>query len=283
MNYRHAFHAGNHADVLKHAVLAWVIAHLKRKPAPFALLDTHAGAGVYDLESEEAARSPEYRDGVGRVWNLDTPELAALNEAWLSVNPDGRLRFYPGSPAVSLALMRPNDRLIACELHRPTFEALRSAVGRDGRAQLHARDGFAALKALLPFPEKRGLVMIDPPYEDRAAELNRTIEAMQSGLKRFGHGVWIWWRPVKSLSEIDAADEALLHGSKTEALRADLAVDAIHLDGGLAGSSLLVINPPFGLEAALRSLLPVLAHTLARSPHASWRVRTFNAQSSERA
>ena len=277
MNYRHAFHVGNHADILKHATLALCLDHLRRKATPFAVMDTHAGRGLYALDGEEAQRSPEWRDGILRLWDwADAPrDLQPLLGAIGAANVDARLHAYPGSPLQALAGMRPEDRLIACELHPEEAGALRRRLGDDLRAQVHQRDGFEAMSALLPPPERRGLVLIDPPYEDRDLDMARSIKALKRALPRFGYATYIWWRPLKDLREIERADAELMSGRVVKALRADLAVDKATLDGRLVASSLLVINPPFTLERQLRALLPPLSARFAQSEAAGWRVEAF--------
>lgn len=273
MNYRHAFHVGNHADILKHATLALALEHLRRKATPFAVMDTHAGRGLYALDGEEAQRSPEWRDGIGRLWDWpDAPaEFAPLRAALAAANGE-TLSAYPGSPLQALAGMRAGDRLIACELHPEEAGALRRRLAHDPRAQVHQRDGFEAMAALLPPPERRGLVLIDPPYEDRDLDMSRSIKALKLALTRFGYATYIWWRPLKDLREIEAADAELLSGRVVKALRADLAVDKATPEGRLVASSLLVINPPFPLTDQLGALLPALSARLALSDAAGWRV-----------
>lgn len=269
MNYRHAFHAGNHADVLKHLALTYALAHLRKKPAPFAVLDTHAGVGRYDLSSEEAVRSPEWQDGIGKLsgWTDAPAPVRAYLEMLAPPNPDGALRFYPGSPALVAAALRENDRLAACELHDDDAAALKRLFARDGRVQVHQRDGWEAMGALLPFPERRGLVLIDPPYE-ALDEMARSIEALKTALQRFGHATYLWWRPLKAEHRLAAADAEF---AQVPALRADLWVDDPARTTRLAGSSLLVLNPPFGLDAALRESLPAMAARLSAGAH-GWRV-----------
>ncbi|GAM96428.1 hypothetical protein U91I_00047 [alpha proteobacterium U9-1i] len=272
MNYRHAFHAGNHADVLKHLALVYCLAHLKRKQSPFAVLDTHAGIGLYDLDSSEAERSPEWRHGIARLhhWpDAPTPVRAYL-DAVAAFNPDGGARFYPGSPALIAHALRDDDLLIACELHGEDSETLRARFARQTNVRVHARDGWEALTALLPPPRTRGLVLIDPPYEE-PDELERAARALGPALKRFGHGVFVWWRPLKSESALQRADSEVQAQGEREILRADLWVDTPRPDGKLTGSSLLVINPPYGLDAALREALPLLAARMAMGK-AAWRV-----------
>ncbi|MBL8558331.1 MAG: 23S rRNA (adenine(2030)-N(6))-methyltransferase RlmJ [Hyphomonadaceae bacterium] len=277
MNYRHAFHAGNHADVLKHVCLSLVIDHLKHKAAPFAVMDTHAGRGAYALDGQEAQRSPEWRGGVGRIWDwANAPAaMAPFLDALRGANPDGELHAYPGSPLIALAGMREQDRLIACELHPEEAGVLRRRLSDDPRAQVHQRNGFEAMGALLPFTERRGLVLIDPPYEDRDHETIQTIRALRAALDRFGHGVYMWWRPVKDVRETDMADQELFHGRTLKTLRVDLAVDRVDPEGRLVASSVLIVNPPYTLAPALAELMPALSERLAATPAAGWRMETM--------
>jgi len=273
VNYRHAFHVGNHADVLKHAVLLFCLEALKRKPTPFGVLDTHAGVGLYDLWSDEALRSPEWRRGVARVieWNDPPPLIARYLEAIRAYNADGGLRTYPGSPALIVRALREGDTLATCELHPEDYAALRNALPRVGNVNVHHRDGWEALGALLPPAQKRGLVLIDPPYE-APDELQRGARALGPALQRFGHGMYVWWRPMKSEAALNAADaEVRAQGAKAM-LRVDLWIDAPKLEDKLVGSSLLLINPPYGLEAELREALPKLSELMSTGA-AGWRVK----------
>jgi|CXWL01.1.fsa_nt_gi 23S rRNA (adenine2030-N6)-methyltransferase len=272
MNYRHAFHAGNHADVLKHVALLFCLDALRRKPAPFAVLDTHAGRGSYDLSADEAARSPEWRGGIGRLWGQSSaPAPVARYLEAVKTHTGDDLKLYPGSPALIAACLRADDVLMACELHPEDCAALRRSSAHAPNVHVHARDGWEALGALVPPPQRRGLVLIDPPYE-KPDELTRAARALGPALKRFAHGTYLWWRPLKSESALAAVDaEARAQGAKAM-LRADLWIDAPRADGKLVGSSLLVINPPFGLEAALREALPTLAAWLAAGA-SGWRLR----------
>ncbi len=276
MNYRHAFHAGNHADVLKHAILLFCLQALRRKHTPFALLDTHAGRGSYDLTGEEAQRSPEWRGGIGRLWTWPEPPalVARLLSAVRDFNADGELKTYPGSPALMAAALREHDVLTACELHPEEHAALKQSFARSANVQVHARDGWEALGALLPPPQKRGLVLVDPPYEE-PDELARAARALGPALQRFGHGMYLWWRPLKSESALASADaEALTQGARAS-LRADFWVNTPQPEGKLLGSSVLAINPPFGLEAELRDALPALAEWLAAGK-SGWCLRAGN-------
>lgn len=271
MNYRHAFHAGNHADVLKHLILVYGLAHLGRKAAPFAVLDTHAGAGLYDLDSEEARRSPEWADGVGRLrdWRDAPPLIAAYLEAVAAFAHAGA-NLYPGSPSLIASALRDADVLMACELHPEEASALRRRFAAAGNVQVHGRDGWEALNALLPPAAPRGLVLIDPPYEE-PGELERGARDIAAALKRFAHGVFLWWRPMKDEAALARADnEIRAHGARA-LLRADLWVDTPRREGKLTGSSVLIINPPYGLAEGLAEALPPLAAKLSQGAH-GWRL-----------
>jgi 23S rRNA (adenine2030-N6)-methyltransferase len=273
MNYRHAFHAGNHADVFKHIVLLACLTHLRKKPGAFAALDTHGGRGQYDLEGSEAARSPEWRDGIGRLWDWeDAPDaVSALRDAVVRLNADGALRLYPGSPALIRAGLRPTDRLIACELHEEDGAALKSLFRADPHAQIHQRDGYEALGALTPFSERRGLVLIDPPYEAEG-ELARAGNAIAEAVAHFETGIFLWWRPLKDGVALDRTDSELGQRIARPILRADLSVAAPAPIGKLTASSLLLINPPYGLDEILQETLPALTDRLATGAGAGWRV-----------
>jgi len=267
MNYRHAFHAGNHADVLKHiTLLAWIDA-LLAKAAPVFVLDTHAGRGHYALDAEAAARTGEGQAGIGRLWGrrglpAAVQRLCALVAA---ENPDGRLRHYPGSPRLVLAALRAQDRLAACEIQPDEAAALKAAIAHDGRAAVHVRDGYDAIRALLPPQEKRGLVLIDPPYETQEAEYPKVIDAVRTALERWPTaGVAVWY-PIKQ--------RRTLHGFFRQAtllaprglLCAELLVRPDDSPLRLNGSGMLLFHPPWKLDAALAPALPVLAQRLGET------------------
>lgn len=267
MNYRHAFHAGNHIDVFKHAVLTLVLAHLRRKPRPFAVLDTHAGLGAYDLSADEAVRTGEAAAGVGRIFGAalrSAPDYAAaLGEA----NPDG-LAVYPGSPDLVQRALRPGDRLVACELHPADAASLRARYRTDPRISVHERDGFAAVKALLPPPEKRGLVLIDPPYE-RRDDAAAAADAVATGLARFPGGIFCVWYPVKDRAIGDALAAAA--AGWPAALRAEFL--PYPPDGArLAGGGLLFANAPFRIDAGIAAVVAELAPLLAPDGGATHRI-----------
>ena len=283
MNYRHAFHAGNFADVLKHAVLALCIEHLKKKPKPFRYIDSHSGIGAYDLASDEARRSPEWTDGIARLLSAAPPAdagcaLAPLLDTVRAMNPDGALAAYPGSPELAARLMRENDRLQLCELHPEDARTLDRRYARDGRVKVETRDGYKALRAVLPPREKRGLVLIDPPFEHRD-EMAHMAEAAMGALNAWPTGTFIFWRPLKDLWAAERFDvgfaEWLIEEkgfTPEKILRADLWVRDLESEGKLAGAGVVVINPPFTLEADLLVALPYLSALMARDSQAGWRL-----------
>ena len=282
MNYRHAFHAGNFADVVKHAILALCLEHLGSKDKPYRVIDTHAGIGAYDLTSDEAARSPEWVEGIGRILGADMPDdVAAALKPYLdllaAMNP-GALTEYPGSPEISARIARPVDRIQLCELHEADARTLERRYARDGRVKVEHRDGYKALTGLVPPKEKRGLVLIDPPFEDRD-ELAHMAEAVMPALKKWPTGTYVFWRSLKNLWAADRFDNGLAEWLITEQgfepekiLRADLWIRDLASEGKLAGAGVIIINPPWQLEEKLLALLPWLAETLAQGDGYGWRL-----------
>ena len=261
MNYRHAYHAGNHIDVFKHAVLVMLLEHLRKKPKPFTVLDTHAGAGRYDLRSLEAGKTGEAADGIGRVIDRDLPAAAAYLDLVRRLNPGG-LATYPGSPAVIEAFLRDDDRLIACELHPEEAAKLRRAFRDDPRVAVHHRDGYEAIGAFVPFPSRRGLVFIDPPYEkdDRDA-YPRLAARMNAGLKKWPGGIFAAWYPLKDRNGI-AAVRAGYAATNPPTLAAEFLREPI--DGvAFAGGGMLIANPPYGLAERLTTFGRELAEAFA--------------------
>lgn len=283
MNYRHAFHAGNFADVLKHAVLAFCVRRLGVKDKPFFALDSHAGIGWYDLDSDQAQRSPEWRDGLGRLWESSIPEAAAgllapYLDAVRALNTSGRLQRCPGSPAILAELARPQDRVRLCELHPEDARTLSLRFETDGRATVEERDGYQAIRALLPPAERRGLAIVDPPFEAKD-EMVKLARAAKDGLERWGAGTFIFWRPLKDLWSAERFDAGLAAWLITERelepekiLRADLWVRELGSEGPLAGAGVVIVNPPYGLEEGLLAALPWLAELLAQGEGAGWRL-----------
>jgi len=274
MNYRHAYHAGNFADVLKHVVLVAALDHLGRKPAPYCYMDTHAGRGDYPLGAAETQRAGEFREGISRL--LDAPGAPPLAARYLALVKelgveDGTLVRYPGSPRLALALLRPQDRAVLCELEPREADALRTLMRRESRAAVHERDGYEAMAALVPPREKRGLVLIDPPYEepDEYERLERTLLA---ALTRWPLGIYAAWYPIK---HGDLSGRFLARMAATgvrRQLAVELTVERDDLPGGLNGTGVLIVNPPYRLDGELRETLPWLQPKLAREGRGRFRV-----------
>jgi 23S rRNA (adenine2030-N6)-methyltransferase len=267
MNYRHAFHAGNFADLVKHAVLVRILVHLHGKPAAFRVIDTHAGAGLYDLAGAEASRSLEWRAGIARA--LSQPLGAAARallapylDAVAAHNPPGRLTTYPGSPALARAFLRPQDKLIACELEPMAAVALARNFAGDRRIRTVAIDGWTALNAYVPPPERRGLVLIDPPYE-AADDFTRLAGALAAAHRKWAGGSYLLWYPIKGRQGPDALARRLARAGIPKVLRVEFCVAAPQQDGPLGGCGLMAVNPPWTLASELAILLPELAAVLS--------------------
>jgi 23S rRNA (adenine2030-N6)-methyltransferase len=262
MNYRHAYHAGGHTDVLKHAVLTAVIERLLEKPSPIFVLDTHAGIGAYDLGGIEPEKTGEWKTGIGLVADADIPAILRYLDIVRAQNPEGGLRHYPGSPAIAAALMRPGDRLVLSELHPQDVESLRDwAAHLGGLVAVHRRDGYEALNAFLPPREGRGLVIVDPPYEE-TDEYERLAAAIVAGHRRWPGGRWVIWHPVKDRAPVWRLQDALIAGGIGDLLSAELLIRPA--DGvGLAGSGVLLVNPPYRIDQWLEAALPQLQAALA--------------------
>ncbi|OZI75628.1 MULTISPECIES: 23S rRNA (adenine(2030)-N(6))-methyltransferase RlmJ [Bordetella] len=276
-SYRHAFHAGNHADVLKHALLVHTLDYLNRKDTPYWVVDTHAGAGLYALDSDWAAKNAEFADGIGRLWQRDDlpPLLADYVARIRQYNPDGRLRHYPGSPWLTLDALRERDRLRLFEMHPTESDVLVANLERLGKTALrqttiYAADGFEGMKALLPPPPRRGLVLIDPSYEDKQ-DYKRALNAVKEGLKRFATGTYAVWYPLVQRREVGDLARHLENLPVKSWVHASLAVRKPAADGfGLHGSAMFVANPPWTLHAALQEALPFLARELAQDDRATF-------------
>jgi 23S rRNA (adenine2030-N6)-methyltransferase len=271
LSYRHAFHAGNHADVLKHLTLVAIGRHLAAKPAPFWIIDTHAGAGRYALESDHAQKLGEWRDGIGRLWSCTDLPPAAVDylEQVKSLNPDGRLRHYPGSPWIARQLLREGDRLRLFEMHSTDTRLLQECFAGAGRqVVVTAGDGFAGLKGILPPPPRRALVLIDPSYETRG-DYSAVVQSLQDALKRFATGTYAVWYPLLAKPEARQLPERLKNLGAANWLDATLSVREPARDGfGMHGSGMFVINPPWTLEQTLADTLPALAQLLTQGPGA---------------
>jgi 23S rRNA (adenine2030-N6)-methyltransferase len=269
--YRHAFHAGNHADVLKHVVLLQLMRHMRLKDKGLRIVDTHAGAGVYALDSPQSLKKGEFQQGIARLWALqDTPPAVAdYLQQLRTLNTDGALRLYPGSPQLVRQLLRPQDQLRLFELHPADYQALHELFCGVPGVELRQADGFAALKSQLPPPTRRALVLIDPSYEGHA-DYERVVQTLREALRRFAQGVYMVWYPV--VTKPGAA--AMVQGLKTLApagwLHARLTLQQPDALGyGLAGSGIVLINPPHTLFGQLQGLLPWLVQRLGQHPGAS--------------
>jgi 23S rRNA (adenine2030-N6)-methyltransferase len=259
LSYRHIFHAGTFADVHKHIGLSLLLQALTQKPAPFCYVDAHAGSAFYHLSEHAAMLHAEYRTGIGRLWELSDPP--ALVRPYLdtvrAANPDGQLRYYPGSPALARRWLRPQDRLIALEQHPTDGQTLCQVFTHDPQVAVHQRDTYEGLRALLPPAEKRGLVLLDPSYEVKT-EYRRVADCLQAIYPHWRHGIYAIWYPRLPGDPARVLRQALQNSGIHKILQAELWVQPDDHPLGLLGSGLLVINPPWRFEQQLQSLLPWL-------------------------
>ncbi|RWA73273.1 23S rRNA (adenine(2030)-N(6))-methyltransferase RlmJ [Mesorhizobium sp.] len=274
MNYRHAYHAGNFADVVKHALLSRLVEYLKQKDKAFRVVDTHAGIGRYDLASVEAGKTGEWEGGIGRLFEAALePRAAALLQPYLEAvraeNPDGDLRRYPGSPLIVRHLMRKQDRLTAIELHPQDAARLKAVFAGDFQTRVIELDGWLALGAHLPPKEKRGLVLVDPPFEEEG-EFPRLVENLRRAHRRWPGGIYALWYPIKDRKAVTAFRAALKETAIPKLLDIGFEVRPTSAEPSLDGSGLVVVNPPFTLEAELRVLLPALHKLLAVGQPSRW-------------
>jgi 23S rRNA (adenine2030-N6)-methyltransferase len=307
MNYRHVFHAGNFADVFKHAALALIVEYLKRKPAPFAVVDTHAGLGRYDLSAPEAERTGEWREGIGRVLESgpDLPGLASLMKAIAAVNsgkkpaPENLPRWYPGSPRIARALIRKQDRLWCAELHPDDARVLAREFRGDAQVEVRRMDGYEAIRAWLPPapranrhadrrasarrgesmeeaagirpPMRRGVALIDPPFESRD-EFRHLLKGLKDGHRRFATGIFVLWHPIKDRAPVDGFHRALAESGIRRILAAELLIRPLDNPERLNGCGLIVVNPPWRLDSDIARLAAGLAGVFGGGEGAS-RVR----------
>jgi 23S rRNA (adenine2030-N6)-methyltransferase len=279
LSYRHAFHAGNHADVLKHVVTIQLLRYLGQKDTPCMYIDTHAGAGVYALDSNYAAKNAEYETGISRLWDRKDlpPPLQEYVQLVKAMNPSGKMRYYPGSPYCADKVMREQDRIRLFELHPTEIKVLEEnfrkveahaaaqgqrPVARGKRVMIQRGDGFDGLKALLPPPSRRGLILIDPPYENKD-DYRRVRDTLKDALSRFATGTYAVWYPVLNRMESRQLPEKLKQLEANSWLNVTLSVSTPSPDGfGLYSSGMFVINPPWTLEPMLRELMPYLVKVL---------------------
>ena len=273
MNYRHIYHAGNLCDVVKHVVLVMLLEHLRGKDSAFCILDTHAGVGLYDLNDARAAKTAEAEAGIISLLKAGTnPEFSSYinalrehNPAWNAEKGSDGFQFYPGSPLLARHFLRPQDRLIACELHIEDAAELRRAIGRAKNIAVHHRDGYEALRAFLPPVEKRGLVVIDPPYE-QPDELSRLVTEIAAAHQRWPQGMFMIWYPVKERPSLWTFHEALAASGIPKMLCAELLFQDESRSDRLNGSGLILINPPWQMDERLRIVFPLL-HDMLRTQH----------------
>lgn len=278
MNYRHAFHAGNFADVMKHALLVRILTYLQRKETPLRVIDTHAGIGLYDLTGDEAERTGEWIDGIGRLDEAFAPEVENILAPYRKVISDVRARhgetIYPGSPGIVREILRRQDRGVFVELHPADHAVLSQAFNEVSNLKVMHLDGWTALHALIPPKEKRGLVLIDPPYE-KPNELERLGTELLAALKKWPTGVYAGWYPIKDAGPVDRVAERLHRESSRSGLRLELYVDDPRDAARLNGSGLFVLNPPWSLREEAEVLLPALAERLSRSGYGAYRCEAF--------
>jgi 23S rRNA (adenine2030-N6)-methyltransferase len=271
MNYRHIYHAGNICDVVKHAILTLLLEHLAQKPAPFAVLDTHAGTGSYNLLDERAHKTAEADSGIRKLLHAEPlPELASYYKVIQGLNGGYIVNNYPGSPQIVANLLRPQDQLMACELHEEDFAALKFLFRHNKQVHPHCRDGYSAIKALLPPPEKRGLVLIDPPYE-QPDEFGKILEALQTLRQRWPVAMAALWYPIKDRPLLWRFHEALSMTGMPKILVAEFIYEAEERSDRLNGSGMIIINPPWQLDEKLKIIFPKL-HAALGTAHAGVKI-----------
>ena len=279
MNYRHVYHAGNFADVFKHVLLARILTYLNLKDAPYYYLDTHAGIGLYDLNSSEAQRTGEWVDGFGRLETAKLPpDLEPFFSAYLNSVDTARAQgatLYPGSPWIAQQVMRPQDRLAFCELHKDDVCVLQRNCGYDERTKVIEQNGFSGLKAYMPPKERRGLVLIDPPFET-TSEFEDIIKAVTTAHKKWATGIYAIWYPIKGLTKVTQFVEQLKTMQIPKILRFELLIDDPNDASVLSGCGFVIINPPWTLKADAEQILPFLASLLGRNGKGSWRSQWIN-------
>jgi 23S rRNA (adenine2030-N6)-methyltransferase len=273
LSYRHMFHAGNFADVFKHALLTRLLIALSSKDKPYLYLDTHAGIGRYDLMHEWAQKAREYANGIGRIWSAtDAPaELAPYMEAVRAANPHGTLRNYPGSPLIAKRFLRPDDRMVLVELNRVDYDELTTVFERERRVAVQCMDAYQSLKAYLPPPERRGLVLLDSSF-DRSRELDRVVRALKEAHARWSTGVYAVWYPIMEPAPMRDFAQDVVHSGIRKVLRLELTVRERDESGIIPGCGMLVVNPPWHFDDEARTIVQWLATKLVVSGKGSARV-----------
>lgn len=275
LNYRHAYHAGNFADVLKHAVLVALIEAFKQKATPFSVLDTHAGSARYLLTSTEAEKTREFASGIKPL--LSVAQMPSLLHVYLNVvrsfNPGGNLQTYPGSPLIAASLLRANDALVACELQPDEARKLKAEFQNDARVSCHQRDGYEALRALLPPKPKRGLVLIDPPFEAQFEEYNSILLGLKHAHQRWPTGTYAIWFPIKLRQDAEAYYRQVAQQPFEKVLVTELLLHPANTALRLNGCGMVIVNPPYRIEHSLGEILPALGRALEQSRYGSHEVR----------
>ncbi|MBE2894854.1 23S rRNA (adenine(2030)-N(6))-methyltransferase RlmJ [Spirabiliibacterium falconis] len=263
LSYRHSFHAGNHADVLKHTVVVAILRALQQKEKGFFYLDTHAGVGRYSLQSKESEKTAEYLDGIAKLWSTD--EMPAMVSDYVkqikATNGDGSLRYYAGSPLITANLLRPQDSALLCELHPSDFPLLKRTLQPFSNVKCWRGNGYQQLKAALPPPTRRGLILMDPSYELKT-DYEHVVTALLEGYKRFATGIYAIWYPVVLRTHIKRMRRALEQTGIKKILQIELAIRPDSSQRGMTASGMIVVNPPWTLEAQMREALPFLVQTL---------------------
>lgn len=282
MNYRHVYHAGNFADVLKHTILILIIEYLKRKEKPFRVIDTHAGTGLYDLSSDEAQRTGEWRGGIGRLQEaiLSAEESNIINilfDSIKAINTTNELNYYPGSPVIARHLLRKQDRLTAIELHPTDAEKLRSVFAGDYQTRVIELNGWLALGSHLPPKEKRGLVLVDPPFE-KEGEFARLLHGLSKAHRRWPGGIYALWYPIKNLKEVSAFREALETSGIPDILDISLEIAPVYADGKMSATGMIIVNPPYLLREQLQLILPAYARVLGEHGKGRYSIRQLTGE-----
>jgi len=275
LSYRHAFHAGNHADVLKHYVFSLVLDYFNQKDKPYWVIDTHAGAGMYTLTSNYAQKNAEFETGIARLFaeKILPESLANFVESIQKYNQNYRLNFYPGSPKIAEAFLRPDDKLRLFELHPSDCKILLENIARKGRqTKIELQDGFNGIKACLPPPTKRAVVLIDPPYELKE-DYQRVIDCIKDSLNRFATGTYIIWYPLLQRPEPAQMIKDLMRLNAPNWLNVSMSIHAPYSEGfGMHGSGLFIVNPPWTLPKILEETMPILTKLLAMDETAGFQI-----------
>jgi len=279
LSYRHSYHAGNYADVLKHTVLIHILEHFKKKEKPFCYVDTHAGAGAYSLQSEQAEKTQEYKQGIAELWgNTDLPSsVQAYIEQIKQANSDGQLSYYLGSPKIAQQRLRSQDQLKLYELHNTEIGLLKGLMGQDRRVQIFHEDGFKHSVGLMPPQQRRGLVLIDPSYEIKT-EYQQVFELLESLYKRFATGTYALWYPVVDRARIDNLERMIKSSKLNNVQLYELAQSADSDLHGMTASGMIVINPPWTLKTEMEEALPYLAKHLGLNKAGSYRIEQLTAE-----